>query len=86
VEYAVGIMQCMAEDEGKREWVSWHQFGGHGETGAGGMEVDGGIFKADPFCNIATLAEIAGNDDRGDVCDIKSFEGDTLRDDGPLIM
>jgi len=50
------------------------------------VEVDNGIFDANPFCDIATLAGTAGNDSRGDVCDIKSLEGDTLRDDGPLMM
>jgi hypothetical protein len=70
---------------GGRETGIWSQFGGHGETGAVGREVDGGNFDPTPFCDTVTPAKARGNDGRGETCDVGSFE-DTLRDDGPLIL
>jgi len=63
--------------------VFGHQFGG---TGTAGVEFDGGSLKPDPCCDIATPVDTWGNDGRGDIRDVESFEGDTLRDDGPLIL
>ena len=74
------------DGEGKGRWVSCHQFGGHGEIGGADMEVDGGNFDAKPFCDIDTPAGAGGNDGRGDILDNESFEGETLRDDGPLML
>lgn len=78
-------MQSMVKSEGKSCGYLWHQLGGHGED-AIGMEVDVGNFDADPFCGITMPAEAGGNDGRGDIRDIESFEGDTLSDDGPPIV
>jgi len=71
---------------GKGDGYLGDQFGGHGEIGAAGMEVDGGIFDPTPFCDNVTPAKAGGNDGRGDIRDVGSFEGDILRDDGPLIL
>jgi len=49
------------------------------------MEFDDGIFEAKPFCGIAKL-EVGGNDGRGDIRDVGSFDGETLRDDGPPML
>jgi hypothetical protein len=49
------------------------------------MEVDGGNFDPTPFCDTVTPVDV-GNDGRGEMCDVGSFEGDTLKDDGPLIL
>jgi len=50
------------------------------------MEADDGIFDPTPFCDTVTPAEVRGNDGLGEMCDVGSFEGDTLKDDGPLIL
>jgi len=50
------------------------------------MGVGGGNFDANPFCGITTAAEVGGNDGRGDIRDVESFEGDTVSDGGPLIV
>jgi hypothetical protein len=72
--------------DGGRETGIWDQFGGHGETGAAGMEVDGGNFDPTPFCDTVTPVKAVGNDGRGEMCDVGSFEGDILKDDGPPIL
>jgi hypothetical protein len=79
-------MQCMVDGEGKGRYVCWHQFGGHGEIGAAGIEVDGGNFDPSSFCDTTAPAEAGGSDGRGDIRDVESFEGDTARDDGPLML
>jgi hypothetical protein len=50
------------------------------------MEADGGNFDTKPFCDIDTPTGAGGNDGRGDILEDDSFEGETLRDDGPLML
>lgn len=72
--------------QGQKEWVFLHQFGGHGETGAAGIGVDGENFDASPFCGIAMAVEVESNEGRGDIPEVESFEGDAVSDDGPPVL